>query len=64
MLNRKEIKKLIESRELIKGFIDLETQLAPNGFDLTAASVFEFDSPGALDFSNKERVLGIEKRRL
>jgi dUTP pyrophosphatase len=35
----------------------LETQLTPNGFDLTVGSIFEFESGGAVDFSNKERVL-------
>jgi dUTP pyrophosphatase len=55
MLNRQEIKKLIENSNLIEGYFDLDIQLAPNGFDLTVASIFEFDTPGALDFSNKER---------
>ncbi|MDD5347598.1 MAG: deoxyuridine 5'-triphosphate nucleotidohydrolase [Candidatus Omnitrophica bacterium] len=57
MLNREEIHKLIQTRHLVEGFRNLETQLTPNGFDLTAAQVFEFDSRGALDFSNKQRVL-------
>ena len=55
MLNRQEIKKLIEEEGLISDYIDLETQLAPNGFDLTVGSIYEFDNQGALDFSNKER---------
>ncbi len=55
MLNRQEIEKLIEEKELTAGYINLETQLNPNGFDLTVEKVFEFDSAGALDFSNKER---------
>lgn len=62
MLNRQEIKELIDKEQLIEECINLETQLAPNGFDLTAGSVFGFDSPGKIDFSNKERVLpkGVE----
>jgi len=55
VLNRKEIAKLIKDKALVSDYIDLETQTTPNGFDLTVKSVFEFDSPGALDFSNKER---------
>jgi len=55
MLNREEIEKLIKENNLIEGAVDLATQLTPNGFDLTAASIYEFDGSGSLDFSNKER---------
>jgi dUTP pyrophosphatase len=55
MLNREEIKRLIEKNELVSGFRDLDIQLTPNGFDLTAARIYEFAGSGALDFSNKER---------
>jgi dUTP pyrophosphatase len=57
MLNKSQIKKLIEEKKLIESAIDVEAQLTPNGFDLTAGAISEFLSPGALDFSNKERVL-------
>ncbi|MFC1674474.1 hypothetical protein ACFL1K_01075 [Candidatus Omnitrophota bacterium] len=57
MLNRREIEELIRDKELVSGFIDLDKQLTPNGFDLTVESIFEFDAQGALDFSNKERVV-------
>ncbi len=57
ILSREVIEKLIKEEGLLGDFIDLDTQLTPNGFDLTAARVFEFSSPAALDFSNKERVL-------
>ena len=57
MLNKEQIKKLIVEEKLIEGCIKLETQLTPNGFDLTAGAVFEFTSSGSLDFSNSERVL-------
>ncbi len=57
MLNREEIKKLILEKNLVKDCIDLDTQLTPNGIDLTAGKVYEFASPGVLDFSNKERLL-------
>lgn len=55
MLNREEIKQLLDSHGLIKDYIDLDTQLTPNGFDLTVKNIFEFESDGAIDFSNKER---------
>ncbi len=57
MLNREEIKRLINKASLISNFRDLDTQLTPNGFDLTAAKIYEFFGPGAVDFSNKERRL-------
>ncbi len=57
MLNKQEIQKLISEKKLIEGCIDLETQTTPNGFDLTAGKIYEFDTPGAIDFSNKERVV-------
>ncbi len=57
MLNREEIKRLIDKNSLISNYCDLDTQLTPNGFDLTAAKVYEFSGPGAVDFSNKERKL-------
>lgn len=57
MLNKEEIKKLVNERKLIEHCIDLEIQLTPNGFDLTAGKIFQFTTPGALDFSNKERVV-------
>ncbi len=57
MLNREEIKRLIDKSSLISNYCDLDTQLTPNGFDLTAARIYEFLGPGAVDFSNKERKL-------
>jgi dUTP pyrophosphatase len=57
MLNREEINKLIKEKNLITEYINLDTQLTPNGFDLTVGAVLEFDTPGSLDFSNKERVV-------
>ena len=57
MLTKIAIQDLIKKQRLIEGFIDLETQATPNGIDLTAEKVFSFAGPGAVDFSNKERVL-------
>ncbi len=52
-----EIKKMIKEARLVRDFIDLDTQLTPNGFDLTAGEIFSFQECGALDFSNKERAI-------
>ena len=64
MLNREEIETLIKEKDLVSGYIDLQTQLTPNGIDLTVADIFEFDAGGALDFSNKERSVPEGKRIL
>jgi len=57
MLNREQIVKLIRGQQLISGCIDVDTQLTPNGFDLTVAQIHAFEGEGRLDFSNKERRL-------
>ncbi|HDZ77169.1 MAG TPA: deoxyuridine 5'-triphosphate nucleotidohydrolase [Candidatus Omnitrophica bacterium] len=57
MLNKEKIKTLVDKNNLIENYINLDKQLTPNGFDLTLADIFEFKTPGALDFSNKERVV-------
>lgn len=57
MLNREEIKRLICENSLVSGYIDLDTQLTPNGIDLTVSQIWRFAGEGCLDFSNKERVL-------
>ena len=57
MLNRKDIMALIKEQKLVEGYIDLDTQVTPNGFDLTAGALFSLESAGCVDFSNKERVL-------
>ncbi len=57
MLNKKEIEQLIKEKNLVEGYINLDKQLTPNGFDLSVSKIFEFDSAGDLDFSNSERVV-------
>lgn len=64
MLNLQEIERLVKEKSLIEGYINLATQLTPNGFDLTAGAIFEFADCGALDFSNKERVISEGKEVL
>lgn len=53
-LGSDEIKKLIEKEELVKDFINLETQLQPNGFDLTLLKIEKFKNSGFISFSDKK----------
>ncbi|MFP4116552.1 MAG: deoxyuridine 5'-triphosphate nucleotidohydrolase [Candidatus Aenigmatarchaeota archaeon] len=55
MLNKEEIVDLIESEDLVENLPHLETQIQPNGFDITVDKIFSFSGSGKLDFSNSER---------
>jgi dUTP pyrophosphatase len=55
MLNSKEIRKLIENQQLITGYIDLQKQIQPSGFDLSLGEVHTLSGDGSVDFSNRER---------
>ena len=57
MLNDKILRKLIEEQELVTEYLDLDKQLQPSGFDLSMESIEEYLGGGAVDFSNKERVI-------
>lgn len=57
ILSDKELRRCIDEFDLIQDYIDLDTQLTPNGFDLTAGEIHEFVGPGKIDFSNDEREL-------
>jgi len=57
MLNSKAIRQLIETRQLITGYVDLEKQLQPAGFDLSLKEVHSYWGAGAIDFDNSERKL-------
>ncbi len=62
VLNREQLRKMIEEKDLIQNYIDLETQLTPQGFDLTAGEIHRYNGSGKLDFSNSEREIpGSEK---
>lgn len=54
VLNKQQLREAVEDG-LVEDFIDLETQLTPNGFDLTVAEIHRFKGKGKLDFSNSER---------
>ena len=49
VLDRESIMALVQGPEpLIEGIVDLDSQLQPNGFDLTLKEVSTFVSPGAM----------------
>jgi dUTP pyrophosphatase len=62
MLNASEIKALIEERGLVYGYIDLEKQIQPSGFDLSLAEVRAFKGGGSVDFTNEERRIAETER--
>ena len=57
MLNSREISNLIETRQLISEYIDIEKQLQPSGFDLSLGEVEKYIGNGGVDFSNEERTI-------
>jgi dUTP pyrophosphatase len=58
-LSREQLRGLIEStdRPLITGVLDLETQIQPNGVDLTLREISRYDGGGAIGVDNANRVL-------
>ena len=57
MLGNIEIRRLIEEHELIKDYIDLETQLQPTGFDFTVKRIEQYINGGSIDFDNSNRLI-------
>ncbi|MFB6180751.1 MAG: deoxyuridine 5'-triphosphate nucleotidohydrolase [Candidatus Nanohalobium sp.] len=55
VLTREQLRKRIEDKGLVQNFIDLDTQLTPQGFDLTVDEIHRFEGSGKIDFSNSER---------
>jgi len=55
MLNSREIRRLIETKQLVTDYIDLERQPQPSGFDLSLGEVHAYAGCGRVDFSNDER---------
>lgn len=56
-LNREEIEKRIMEENLISDYIDLKTQVQPNGFDCTLKEVEKLSEAGKIDFDNTQREL-------
>jgi dUTP pyrophosphatase len=58
VLGREELAaRLHGARPLLSGYLSLDEQLQPNGFDLSLAGVSRFHGPGAIGRDNAERVL-------
>jgi dUTP pyrophosphatase len=58
VLSREQLRGLIDSDQpLFAGYIDLDEQLQPNGFDLTLESVQQHVGAGSIGVSNADRVL-------
>lgn len=58
VLNREEILRLIDaSPPLLEGLLDPESQVQPNGIDITVETVSRFRGTGLLARSNADRVL-------
>lgn len=57
VLSSEEIRRRILEEGLIRDYIDLETQLQPNGFDCTLRAVAKLKGCGRVDFDNSKRQL-------
>lgn len=58
VLGRAELERRIMSeRPLVSGWLDLATQLQPNGFDLTLQEIGRLAGAGAIGVDNADRVL-------
>lgn len=54
MLGKSEILRLIKEQNLISGYLDLESQLQTNSFDLTLASISKFTGIGEIMKDSKK----------
>jgi dUTP pyrophosphatase len=58
VLSSQQIKSLINSdTPLVSDLVDLDTQLQPNGIDLTLGSLEALDGPGQIGLTNDDRIL-------
>ena len=55
ILSSQEIKELIEKKQLISNYVNLDIQLQQAGFDLTLAKIYKMKDHGVIDFDNKQR---------
>jgi len=54
-LNKQQLRELIQNEGLVQNYVHLDTQLTPQGFDLTVDEIHRIKGSGKLDFSNDER---------
>ena len=58
ILSKPDIHRLLQQEPpLIEGYVDLETQVQPNGFDLTLREVAMLQSPGKIAVSDSQRLV-------
>ncbi len=58
VLSANDIRKLIDrDPPLVEGYLDLETQVQPNGFDITLRDIFRLQNPGQIAVDNAERIV-------
>lgn len=58
VLTENDLKELLKREPpLVEGFINIEEQLQPNGFDLTLRGISAFQSAGKIAVSNRQRVI-------
>jgi dUTP pyrophosphatase len=58
LLSSTELRKLIQAKpSLLENAIDIETQIQPNGLELTLKEIKTIEGFGAVDFDNSERKL-------
>jgi len=58
VLSKADIHQLLQQKSpLIEGWIDLEQQMQPNGFDLTLREVALLQSPGKIAVANSQRLV-------
>jgi dUTP pyrophosphatase len=58
LLSSNELRKLIQMKPpLIEDAVDVETQIQPNGLELTLKEIKTIEGSGAVDFDNSERML-------
>jgi dUTP pyrophosphatase len=58
LLSSNELRKLMEAKPpLLENAIDIETQIQPNGLELTLKEVRTIEGAGAVDFDNSERIV-------
>ncbi len=57
ILGKTELTKLVDEASLVSSYLDKDSQVQVNGFELTVKKIETFDSPGRIGFDNAERVL-------
>ena len=58
VLAKDDIRKLLQQgTPLLEGYIDLEAQLQPNGFDITLREIARLQTPGVIAQDNRQRAI-------